>query len=413
LNILRVGSWLVISLICAALLPLTVAAQDIDLPGTFTFESGTSVRLPDGVKTEQHEDLPHILSVSSGDSWFFVVDFTFFQVARFTAESTLEEAAAWYIETFAEVEFDADKAEAIAIDSREALAYTYEVEDTEMEIRLVMVRFTDGSFGALDAWGVAEDDILSIAATFDAPAAPARGGLIGAAAPASAASCTIRTADANTVQLRVGPGTNRTVFAFLPANTDFTPLGRAEADDGSLWFQLDRAEVAPRAAAAEAWVAAEEVESSGNCDALDDAAAPPIVPIIPAAPPASGSAGSGDSAPAPQGSVVPSPGTWTLRYAATGKASCLGTQTIDFPVSLPNETVSLSVSGNSIIFGGDRLTQVQPGVYSGLFDFSDGSSVRLVLRAASSTLFTGEAIANVNIEGEQCSATIPLTVTRN
>jgi hypothetical protein len=183
---------------------------------------------------------------------------------------------------------------------------------------------------------------------------------------------------------------------------------------------LDKAEVAPQSAAAEAWVAAEAVETSGDCDNLGESSAPPIVPIVPVAPPAntdSGNSGSGDSGSSGDGqtggSVVPSTGMWTLRYSATGKASCLGTQTVDFPVSLPNTPISVSRSGSTLMFGIDALTQVQPNVYSGLIDFSDGSSVRFVLSAVSPTQFVGEATANVTIQGEQCSATIPITVTKN
>lgn len=225
-----------------------------------------------------------------------------------------------------------------------------------------------------------------------------------------------------TVQLRVGPGENRTSFAFLPANTEFTPRGQAEANDGSLWFQLDRAEVAPKSAAAEAWVAAEAVEISGDCDNLNEASAPPLVPIVPTAPPSnidgnsSRESGEGETSPpadtgSVQGSVLPSEGTWTIRYSATGKASCLGTQTIDFPVSLPAQRVFISRFGNTVLLNLEPLTQIQPNVYSGLIDFSDGSSVRIVLTAVSASQFVGEATANITIEGTQCSATIPITVT--
>jgi len=48
--------------------------------------------------------------------------------------------------------------------------------------------------------------------------------------------CTVRTDSANTISVRVGPGGNRTVFAFLPADQDFAVLGQAEADDGGLWW---------------------------------------------------------------------------------------------------------------------------------------------------------------------------------
>src|SRR5690606_27408346 len=121
---------------------------------------------------------------------------------------------------------------------------------------------------------------------------------------ASGEACTVTTTEANSVQMRVGPGTNRAVFAFLPSGTDFVVTGQAEADDDSLWFQLDKAEVAPDAGASEVWVSQEDVETSGDCDAVVDADAPPIVPLQQSAPSAGGSAGSGGN--------VPSAGNWTL-----------------------------------------------------------------------------------------------------
>jgi hypothetical protein len=84
---------------------------------------------------------------------------------------------------------------------------------------------------------------------------------------------------------------------------------------------------------------------------------------------------------------------------------------LNFPVSLPAQRVFISRFGNTVLLNLEPLTQIQPNVYSGLIDFSDGSSVRIVLTAVSASQFVGEATANITIEGTQCSATIPITVT--
>src|SRR5689334_7486187 len=60
------------------------------------------------------------------------------------------------------------------------------------------------------------------------------------------APCVVRTDRAGRVSVRVGPGMNRTSFVFLPVDEDFEVLGKAEDDDGGLWWKLDREIVAPK-----------------------------------------------------------------------------------------------------------------------------------------------------------------------
>ena len=119
-------------------------------------------------------------------------------------------------------------------------------------------------------------------------------------------ACTVTAAAANSATVRVGPGENRTAITFLPADTAFTVLGVGEAADGSLWWKLDKAEVAPQSAAAELWVAQDDVTGSGDCAAVGAADAPPIIPITVQQPPASGGASGGQ--PASGGGPVASSG---------------------------------------------------------------------------------------------------------
>jgi len=122
----------------------------------------------------------------------------------------------------------------------------------------------------------------------------------------SSEPCTVSAAEAGTATVRVGPGENRTAITYLPAGTAFSVLGAGEASDGSQWWKLDKAEVAPQSAAAELWVAQDDVSASGDCAAVGAADAPPIIPITAPQPPAS--SGGAATNPPPSGGPVASSG---------------------------------------------------------------------------------------------------------
>ncbi|RMF81080.1 MAG: hypothetical protein D6737_06075 [Chloroflexi bacterium] len=88
--------------------------------------------------------------------------------------------------------------------------------------------------------------------------------------------CTVR-ANRDGVLLHVGPGVNRGVLGTMPNNTDIPVIGKNNANDGSLWYRLDKSVAAPGSAANEVWVAAENVTTMGACDQVGDADAPPII----------------------------------------------------------------------------------------------------------------------------------------
>ena len=121
------------------------------------------------------------------------------------------------------------------------------------------------------------------------------------------APCMIRTDQERTVRVHVGPGTNRTSIAFLPANEDFAVLGQTAADDGSMWWKLDKEAVAPDKAAAETWVSQDDVQSMGDCASVVDSAAPPIIAIT--RPQPTPVPGSGEAPAAPAGPVTAGSGT--------------------------------------------------------------------------------------------------------
>jgi hypothetical protein len=95
-----------------------------------------------------------------------------------------------------------------------------------------------------------------------------------------ATDCTVFTTNPNGVPLRVGPGQNRGVFSSLtPDMGEIAVSGKQTVNDGSLWYQL----VMESVSANEIWVAADQVETSGNCNAVVDASAPPVIPARPPA----------------------------------------------------------------------------------------------------------------------------------
>jgi serine/threonine protein kinase len=82
------------------------------------------------------------------------------------------------------------------------------------------------------------------------------------------APCTVQALDDFEVFIRVGPGSNRATLNFLPANMPVLALAQAAAEDGSLWWQLDKSEVLPNATSPTIWVAQDEVVAEGNCDGV-------------------------------------------------------------------------------------------------------------------------------------------------
>ncbi|MBZ0320255.1 MAG: hypothetical protein K8L91_27835 [Anaerolineae bacterium] len=156
--------------------------------------------------------------------------------------------------------------------NRVIVTYLYTPDDDGMTGIFIALSFDDGSYGFADALmplDNVDDDretVLELIGTFNI---------------ASTEPCTVSTSQSNTVQLRVGPGTNRGVFTFLPANRLFKVLGQTVID-GKIWWKLDKNEVLPQGAAGELWVAAEDVTATPSCESVTPMLAPP--PTIPPRP---------------------------------------------------------------------------------------------------------------------------------
>lgn len=240
---------------------------------------------------------------------------------------------------------------------------------------------------------------------------------------AAGGECIVSTDVEGDVRVRVGPGLNRTSVSFLPANTDFVVQGRSEDDDGTVWFQLDKEEAAPGRAINEAWVAADGLMTTGACDNVADASAPPIIPIAPSAPqnpPADDGGDGGEQPPADDGNTAAAPagapgtGTYTIFLAQTSNASCQGTGNAVIPNNeLYNETVfPLSVvnRGNTLVVGGSPLTLVN-GIYEGAITL-DGLTLTTRIFPNTRSQFSGTFIFSFSSGGVGCSATTPFSATR-
>lgn len=226
------------------------------------------------------------------------------------------------------------------------------------------------------------------------------------------AACTVSTSAKNSVAVRVGPGENRTSVTFLPANQEFEVLGQAIDNGGSVWFKLDPAEAAAGRAINEAWVAADDLDQTGDCDSVNEAAAPPIIPITSARPnPPGGGEDSGGSQNSEPG-AVPQAGRWTMVLNPTSNASCTNVGNVAFSTSeiFKNNTFTfqVQVSNSTITMDGDTFYAVGGGTYTGKWNLGDGSYATVTLRVISANVITGELV----ISWDNCSGTTGFTLTR-
>lgn len=235
----------------------------------------------------------------------------------------------------------------------------------------------------------------------------------------SAEACFVFTEDEGTVQVRVGPGENRTSIAFLPANVEFEVLGQATDDDGNVWFKLDKEEATPGRSNAEAWVSADAVEQIGDCAAVVDVNAPPVIPITnqvqPTAVPSGGGGDTGGASPTPAPASLPTAGSWTIFWSETTNASCTGTGNVAIPTvdilgsrgMTSRATVSITGS-NSFNFFGVSMTHIGNNVYQGAISVS-GLTGTIYIDTVSANQMTGRFITSF----DTCSATITFVANHN
>lgn len=283
----------VMALLCLAL-PAAAQRSVPALPETFTAEdSSFSFQYPEGwfaalqdtgvVLLTNEEDLLDANNGLTDTGIVFVfIPPSLVQEAELPITSLLDTLSAY----LALIDADAETVEQVTIGER-AAAQAFFSPDTFTVFALEFNEGTTGLVGIQAGGSLAdfEEIINAVVPTFNTPSLNAE------TSSSGGQPCMIRTDQERFVAVRVGPGVNRTSIAFLPANTDFEVLGKAEAGDGSLWWKVDKELAAPGKAANETWVAQEDVTASGGCDQVIDADAPPVIPITapqPTAAPGSG-----------------------------------------------------------------------------------------------------------------------------
>ena len=91
------------------------------------------------------------------------------------------------------------------------------------------------------------------------------------------------------VEMRVGPGTNRSVIGYVPIrNQPLDVMGRANDNNGTSWFQLNKAQLGSGVALVnEVWVleTAPNFDTLGNCSTLGAVPTPRVITVPPTAAP--------------------------------------------------------------------------------------------------------------------------------
>lgn len=273
--------WILTTLSIVIVFAVPTTAQNTQSTQTYTFPDGTSFLYPDYLELDASQvNRISIYDARTASSYpKFSVEVVAGNNLNFPTgdlDQVMETYFDKYVEGKIAFQTSSNNPKKIDIYADKALYYAYNGMNTERAI-LIVVPLSDGSLGFVSAeyneeWKESEVEsvILEITQSLHTLA--------------DNAACTISTSIANSVEVRVGPGTNRTTFTYLPADEQFTVLGKAQAVDESLWWQLDRQAVAPKKLAAQAWVLQSDVGAEGNCDIVSDVNAPSLIPIVTAQP---------------------------------------------------------------------------------------------------------------------------------
>lgn len=398
-----------------------VGAQDVD--GVVTIGEQYALTLPEMWTAEETED--GLVVLTDADEMVVV---TVTDPATLTEDMALqpvedaEELPALLVQIADEMlalPLEADVVDVLDIEERDGVFATLETDEGARALYLLTM--SDDTYGLLDAQIAPEvetlDDTLAtldeIAASFDV-------------AEAAEEPCTV-IASGDNITLRTGPGANRASIAFLPAATPFTPIDVTTAEDGSTWFQMNIDEVAPGSAAAELWVAADDVDAAGDCGTV---APPTPTPQPQVEQPADTETDTDTTVDAPEEPAteitvsgnVPNDGFWSLAFAQTTTVTCDGRQPQYLGTSqLIDQTVfsgPLIVvgGGESFIFDGDIYTNNGTSSYilsEGDLVGEDFINVLVTLTVNSSTEMSGGVTFSVVVQGVNCRVSIPMTMTAN
>lgn len=391
-------------------LPLAAAAQDVtqsvDLGDGYTIAVPADwdvTKLHDGAFTLSSDTIT--LSVTTATR-LSAID------TNFPANTNVVDVLVALAFPFEGADLAPESVQKTRFDNRPAAVYINSTDDT-IDKLYAAVTLSDGTFGYLSFSGAKDDfaafsgQIDDIIASFDSDSVVTPNTVV------ANAVCTVTIDTANTAQLRVGPGTNRGAISFLPANADVTVTGRIELDDGGIWFQLDKSEAAPNGTpAAELWVNAEDVITSGDCEHVGETAAPPVIPnTVVQPPPAQSGENPSENSPAPSPGALPAAGGWILVLNPVLNASCQGGDNYTFNTddyftpTTYGDTVVIRDAG-SFYYGGEVFTRIAgTNSFTGSFTYADGSVAPVRFNLVSASQMTGSVTLNYDIEGTPCSET--------
>ena len=345
--------------------PSTLLAQE-DLSETFTAEDGSfSFKYPAGWDAVEQEPGRVILSGNDVTITFYGPNFVATVLTEIDTED-LEGTLSSFLDAGG---MPAQSMTTLDVGDRSVAQA--EIESAVGTGAAFGLALGDGGFGVVTAVmpeSMATDfapTLLDIVDSFQEPSGSLAAALQAAAGAGTNVNCTVRVEEERSASVRVGPGTNRTAMLFLPAKHDYKVLGQAQANDGAMWWKLDKSEVAPNTAAAELWVSQNEVvASSADCDQVPNVDPPPIIPIVAAT------------------NILPTPGTWNFS-APTIRVDCpgQGSFTVSSDIAPFQMSVDVLNNGAVLLVGGDRLDRTQPGTYVGQFyDSSLGGTLTFTLR---------------------------------
>lgn len=385
-------------LIVAGLLPIMAAAQDAGQP--LDIGAGYEITLPASWKIDKSSEDVTVATGPDLSVSIVTPETVAGLIPAFANATDAVEALTAILETD-----DANAPDPAAIEAMQVGERTIAVVLSAEEDLIAVTVPLGESFGVLlfhgnaDLFSEEADLIQEIIASF----------VVVEDMASSSEPCKVSVSTANSAALRVGPGEHRTSIAFLPANTDVTVTGRNEQANDAVWYQLDKTEAAPGGtAAAELWVNAESVEASGDCDAVADTDAPPVIPI-----PVAATAAPGEG----QTPLLPDTGAWSIVLNPITNRSCAGRD--DVAVS-SSEIYSAGPFFSTISILNSDTFRVEGQTYwrvggsnSFLGSFPDGG-IRYEIRVdlASATSMSGDIVARYTQGGTSCSDTVAFSGTR-
>lgn len=406
-------------------LPLTVSAQDAQ---TIDLNGGYSITLPAGWSAASEFD--NFLTLESDDVSLILTTPTMLETMgiNFSRGTNVFDVLINLTTLLDGVRLERSDIEKLSINGRTAAAHTATRDG--VETRYVALTLSDGAFAYftfIAAEGDLEansDEVDAIITSLDSAETATDNTTTTRTTSAQSETCTVRTTEANSAELRVGPGTNRGVISFLPVNIHVTATGRIELQDGSIWYQLDKTEAAPNGTpASELWVAEAQVILNGDCANVGVTNAPPVIRAAPQVIPTQPAGESGTStipATPDPGLLQLRNGTYTMTLAPVINASCTGGQNVPLNTSevyegLIDYTYYVEVVDANSFYYNDDLFRRYPGSnsFDGIFTYEGGEQSPARIDVLSSTSLHGEINDLFPYAGVTCSATLLFNATRN